>query len=110
MDLKLPLTPQDPSKIPTYLFQTFRLITDSFKNIPDMRTGVSLINGQSDFATGLTKVQEVLAGLNDDPVAGACFISGRPSATPGNALLRVFTNAFALSATPINVWWVALGF
>jgi len=99
--------PQDPEQLTGWLRETVREIQNQLQGLDTEKKGTALVTGNASIVTGLTKVTSVAAGLYDDPMAGAAVVSARPSG--GSAILRVFTSAFALSTTPINVWWIAYG-
>jgi hypothetical protein len=110
MDFRFRPIPQDPNQLHGFLRESFRELQNSLQNINDERKGFFQVSGQSVLTTGLGKCLYAAAGLYDDPVAGACFVSAKPGAAVGSIQIRVFTSAFALSVTPINVWWMAFGF
>ena len=91
-----------------YLGYNFSRLQLILEQNPDTRAGTVTVTGSATVPTGLTLVQFVVASFQFDPSAAANYIAAN-IASGGNISIRVLTSTFALSTTPTNVNFFALG-
>lgn len=92
-----------------YLGYNFNRLENLFERTRDALAGNVTMTGLATITTGLAFVDNVVACLASVPSAAACFVTANPGSSSGTVDLRVYTNAFVDSTTPVTVRWVAIG-
>lgn len=89
----------------------FRRLSDAIESLAEFMQGIQEVTGAVLIDTGMAQVENVIVSLADTPVAGACFVKGTVvgSSAPDQIRIDVYTSGFAVSETPINVAWFAIG-
>lgn len=93
----------------SYLGFNFTRLENVFERMPDTATGTVLVTGTATVATGLARVDGVVADLDVDPSAAAAFARALPGAAPGTIDIRVFSDTYVISVAASGVRWVAVG-
>lgn len=92
-----------------YLGYNFTRLENVFERMSDTATGSVVVTGTATVATGLARVDGVVAMIDTDHSAAAAFARALPGAAAGTIDIRVLTNAFLVSAAATPVRWVAVG-
>lgn len=108
MNVELLNVSEDSESPYAVINNNFRRLSDALALTRESDSGAESVTGSLTIATNLALVAAVQASLGGAPVAGACFVAA-DIVSSSSIRLRVYTNAFALSATPIVVNWIALG-
>lgn len=93
----------------TYLGYNFTRLENVFERMPDVATGGDLVTGALNVATGLARVDGVVASLDQAPAAAGAYVRAAPGAAAGSIDLIVYTSTFGVSIVAVNVSWVAVG-
>lgn len=91
-----------------YFGYNFTRIENVFERMTDVKAGIQLVTGSAVIETGLANLDGVTVSLDTTPVAGAAYVKGVVSSASA-ITITVYTNAFAVSITPANVRWIAVG-
>lgn len=100
--------PANLEALPAWLGFQMATLTDTLSEQPELDFGVATVTGTLQVTTRLTIVEFCLVSLKGVPVAGACFPKASPVVSPTtDVVLNVYKSDFTLSATPIDVTWLA---